>query len=1185
MCAAVSLDEQVDYELDLNVINEHIDCPGKGVNNMSYQAIREFVWVSHYGNNYYGECYVCNKKISIFGYECCHIIPNCCNGLKTPDNLVPGCSNCNKKMYTTNLFTYMFMKHNIRFLTLWNQASPQSKLRKLYDERGNILTSKCEIISETIDSAMPFGKYMNRSLKEILLSADGKEYIFNLFENHNENSYHKILNMRYEWIKKIYDKYMLGSITVKDRIGNISMKVKEVRDNIIYTDVNIKVHISDTKLKDWNLVNVKSGDTIQIVEPYTISENNDINIEYIPHIIVSRDSECIIQCLSRALYRCWYSKLTEIPMSDITWDRAATVKYEELLVTLNTETILNKFPNIKAIEDKTNVADFLSILFSHHEYDRLIDIIFPVKDFERRGKFIRNEWNNIENRQLRLLGLSSGEIAKFEKSGMSPKQLYLQLLNCPYMLCERGLSMNTCNKVDIITRRSANIYDIPIATIVTFILDKIVRRKRFMCINDSDTSLQKIMEDVKFNIDYYKYARDFGLIPMTFNVSGKNITFIYLKRQEKSELQAANYLKQISLVRLSPRASLDVINDVIQKRKLDEYQAHAVRNSLNNNIYNIIGEPGTGKSEVIKALVDISHQCRIKTVILSFTGKIISFLKDRVKSIIGEDNDIITIKTIDKFIMDEYARRRNPETFKSDDTTIQIIMDEASMTSVELFVRLIKVFNNNTKISIIFIGDNNQLPPINSGCFFSELCKSGVVPITELKKNHRVNAEHGSGIIIENLNIIKNHQYGSVQLKEGNMFKIKHDITNEDQLIDYFIELSTKNPDKNCVILCPYGEKTTRVLSERIQEFKLPQAEEKIYDCSGYNKTFRIGAEIVFNISDTDNNICNGGLGRIDSFDGYEAINCYCNFAGRIVRVPRKANKKFIWDDDSNVRISPNKLNEDDILSIKIHPRLLPDAYTSNSSIDVIPPIGAPPSYDSIQKTEIPLITDDDGNYSGKIIKINIDDIIVKFGTNIFKTIPLKGIKENNKQYSKNKKSITIADIGLAWVISVTKSQGLEFDFVIYYVPNNYITKKNEIMKSCASSEFLNKNTSYTAISRAKVGCLLVGNIKAILESIGYKVNREENLRLRIYNDTIQSDCTTLPTVSQSVILHEPKKRTICKKCNKDAGFYPQGGLCEQCRTNVIPGICKDCGNETKSEKTYVVRCRSCYTRWKNSSK
>lgn len=63
-------------------------------------ALREQVWLHHFGKKYENKCYVkwCLNKITIINFQCGHDIPESKGGQTTLTNLYPICCRCNSSM-------------------------------------------------------------------------------------------------------------------------------------------------------------------------------------------------------------------------------------------------------------------------------------------------------------------------------------------------------------------------------------------------------------------------------------------------------------------------------------------------------------------------------------------------------------------------------------------------------------------------------------------------------------------------------------------------------------------------------------------------------------------------------------------------------------------------------------------------------------------------------------------------------------------------------------------------------------------------------------------------------------------------------------------------------------------------------------------------------------------------------
>lgn len=158
-------------------------------------------------------------------------------------------------------------------------------------------------------------------------------------------------------------------------------------------------------------------------------------------------------------------------------------------------------------------------------------------------------------------------------------------------------------------------------------------------------------------------------------------------------------------------------------------QMAAIKNSLTNHISVLIGGAGTGKSFVTANIIDQLKQNGKKVTILAPTHK----AKDALQQKLNDG----TVRTIHSFVHSNTA-----------DTSDVIVVDEAGMLSTPLFLSLIKkrfkktehYYEGETRSryslrQIIFVGDKNQLAPIEYGRPFEKAMK--LFPCFELKQNRR----------------------------------------------------------------------------------------------------------------------------------------------------------------------------------------------------------------------------------------------------------------------------------------------------------------------------------------------------------------------------------------------------------------------------------------------------------------
>lgn len=152
------------------------------------------------------------------------------------------------------------------------------------------------------------------------------------------------------------------------------------------------------------------------------------------------------------------------------------------------------------------------------------------------------------------------------------------------------------------------------------------------------------------------------------------------------------------------------------KQQLSEAQEKVVAGCLSHKYSCLIGGAGTGKSHVTSAIVD-QLKANGKTVaILAPTHKAREALQSKLTDGAGD------VRTIHSYV--------HANTGHDVDT---VIVDEAGMISTPLMLMLIRAYKSYQQL--IFVGDKNQLEPIEYGRPFELLMKR--LKVYELTENWR----------------------------------------------------------------------------------------------------------------------------------------------------------------------------------------------------------------------------------------------------------------------------------------------------------------------------------------------------------------------------------------------------------------------------------------------------------------
>ncbi|MBO5397928.1 MAG: AAA family ATPase [Clostridia bacterium] len=216
-----------------------------------------------------------------------------------------------------------------------------------------------------------------------------------------------------------------------------------------------------------------------------------------------------------------------------------------------------------------------------------------------------------------------------------------------------------------------------------------------------------------------------------------------------------------------------MLNEEKLKIELSDKQREAIRQINENNICIITGGPGTGKTTIIKCILEIYKAQKQKVVLCAPTGR----AAKRMSETTGEE-----AKTIHRLLEIGKIEEDKLGSVDEDITPIDVdvlIIDEMSMVDVFLMNYIVKAVYYGTKI--ILVGDANQLPSVGPGSILKDLIASEQFAMVQLNKIFRQAAK--SKIIVNAHNV-----------NNGISFVGKNE-KDEDKLDDFFY-LNESNQDK-----------------------------------------------------------------------------------------------------------------------------------------------------------------------------------------------------------------------------------------------------------------------------------------------------------------------------------------------------------------------------------------------------
>lgn len=329
--------------------------------------------------------------------------------------------------------------------------------------------------------------------------------------------------------------------------------------------------------------------------------------------------------------------------------------------------------------------------------------------------------------------------------------------------------------------------------------------------------------------------------------------WVYLMPYYKAEKNIAEKLIQLDEYKnIKQIDRFEKELDVFEKKsniELSEEQLEAIRAINDHNVCVITGGPGTGKTTIIRTIIDLYKHNEMKPVLCAPTGR----AAKRMTETTGEEAKTLhRVLEIGSIVSDDTQNINTDFQVAPIDADI-IIVDEMSMVDVFLMNYLCKAIYNGTKL--VLVGDIDQLPSVGPGNVLRDIIESDTITTITLNKIFRQAAK--SKIVVN-----------SHRTNNGENFITKEEARDNDYLEDFFfidennqskiryqvISLSGERLKKygdydffkNIQIITPTkkGDLGTKELNHLLQETINPYSEDKKEKKFG-DSIFREGDRIM----------------------------------------------------------------------------------------------------------------------------------------------------------------------------------------------------------------------------------------------------------------------------------------------------------------------------------------------------
>lgn len=367
-----------------------------------------------------------------------------------------------------------------------------------------------------------------------------------------------------------------------------------------------------------------------------------------------------------------------------------------------------------------------------------------------------------------------------------------QLKNNPYRIGEKcGLSFPVCDRIALENHVLPDNQD-RLRFIITHTL--------YLAANQAHTYLpldeffkwaDRLLKESAFPMDVPKEVFIYHMLEMKNIVveeaeGGYRLYLRYLYDAEKTAAQNIQRLNDNSISRQN-RLYIDKIEKDFNIR-YDQCQKDAFSILDTTGVKVLIGGPGTGKTTTIRGI--------IKNYCMNYPGNMISLCAptgraaQKMEEVIG-----LSASTIHRLLgIKAYEEEKNESNPLEADL---IIVDESSMIDMQLMSILMKAVK--TDATVIFVGDEDQLPSVGAGNVLHDMLSSGDIEVYRLERIFRQDLD--SDIVFNSRQI----NAGAYDLKKSSDFQVYYCDTEVDimeKLESLYIE-NCNEDDSNLEVLTP----------------------------------------------------------------------------------------------------------------------------------------------------------------------------------------------------------------------------------------------------------------------------------------------------------------------------------------------------------------------------------------------
>ena len=300
-----------------------------------------------------------------------------------------------------------------------------------------------------------------------------------------------------------------------------------------------------------------------------------------------------------------------------------------------------------------------------------------------------------------------------------------------------------------------------------------------------------------------------------------------------------------------------------QRLRLAPEQRQALQTALEHGVTVITGGPGTGKTTIVRSLLQLMGDRQRRVLLAAPTGR----AAKRMTETTGTE-----AKTIHRLLEYTFVEGQGMAFGRNEDNPLEadvVILDEASMVDILLMYHFLKAVPLGCQL--VLVGDIDQLPSVGPGNVLRDIIASQAIPTVRLQTIFR---QAGQSMIVVNAHRVNAGEFPYLNVKGKDFFFIEE--SEPLKILEKVVGLCRQrlpsaygyHPLEDIQVLTPMRRTPIGVdnLNIELQRSLNPASPQKTEIRQGFQH-FRLGDKVMQIRNNYKKQVFNGDIGRIQAID------------------------------------------------------------------------------------------------------------------------------------------------------------------------------------------------------------------------------------------------------------------------------------------------------------------------------